>query len=108
VQAGQKGQLLQVKTSGTQGAALNWDAVKEVVTGEAFYRRRHPGVEFQKVCLTNQFFNRQAQENAALNSVELLDQTHLAHLLERYPVTMLEVERMLYSEWQEPEFAIQR
>lgn len=108
VQAGQKGQLLQVKTSGTQGAALNWDAVKEVVTGEAFYRRRHPGVEFQKVCLTNQYFNRQAQDNAALNSVELLDQTHLAHLLEHHPVTMLEVERMLYSEWQEPERATQR
>ncbi|MNY79721.1 hypothetical protein D3C86_2204800 [compost metagenome] len=70
--------------------------------GEAFYRRRHPSVEFDKVCITNQFFNRQAHENAALNSVELLDQTHLAGLLERHSVTMLEVEKMLYTEWQEP------
>ncbi|MES2978374.1 MAG: restriction endonuclease [Pseudomonadota bacterium] len=97
-----KGQLVQAKTSGTEGATLNWDAVKEVIAGEAFYRRRHPAVDFEKVCITNQFFNRHAHENAALNSVELLDQTHLAGLLESHPVTMLEVEKMLYSEWQEP------
>lgn len=105
-QAGRKGQLVQVKTSGTDGAALNWDAVKEVVAGEAFYRRRHPNVDFEKVCLTNQFFNRQAQENAELNSVQLLDQTHLAELLKQHPVTMLEVERMLYAEWQDPAAAV--
>lgn len=97
--AASNGQLVQAKTSGTQGAALNWDAVKEVVAGEAFYRRRHPTVDFKKICITNQFFNRQAHENAELNSVELLDQTHLAQLLEHYVVTRLEVERMLYVEW---------
>jgi SNF2-related domain/Restriction endonuclease/Helicase conserved C-terminal domain len=97
-----RGQLVQAKTSGTDGALLNWDAVKEVVGGEAFYKRRHPSVEFQKVCITNQFFNRQAHENAALNSVDLLDQTHLADLLERHAVTMLEVEKLLYAEWREP------
>lgn len=85
--AADKGQLVQAKTSGTDGAALNWDAVKEVVGGEAFYKRRHPSVDFDKVCITNQFFNRQAQENAALNSVELLDQTHLAGLLEVPPIS---------------------
>jgi hypothetical protein len=96
-----KGQLVQAKTSGADGAALNWDAVKEVVGGEAFYKRRHPSVDFDKVCLTNQFFNRHAHENATLNSVELLEQPHLAALLEQHPVTMLEVEKMLYAEWQE-------
>ncbi|WP_232313962.1 SNF2-related protein [Ralstonia sp. A12] len=104
---GRKGQLIQAKTSGTDGAALGWEAVKDVVTGEAFYRRRHPMVEFERVCITNQFFNRQAHENAALNSVELLDQTHLASLLERHEVTMLEVERMLFSEWQQHEATAQ-
>jgi HJR/Mrr/RecB family endonuclease len=94
-----KGQLVQAKTSGTDGAMLSWEAVKDVVTGEAFYRRGHPHVVFEKVCFTNQFFNRQAHEHAALNSVELLDQNSLKELLERYPVMMLEVERMLYSEW---------
>ena len=97
---GAKGQLVQAKSSGSDGAMLGWEAVKDVVTGEAFYRRRHPGVEFAKVCITNQFFNRQARENAALNDVELLDQTDLAAMLTDHVVTMLEVERMLFTEWQ--------
>ena len=99
--AGAVGQLIQAKTSGVDGIALGWEAVKDVVTGEAFYKRRHPAIEFSKVCLTNQFFNHQAHENATLNSVELLDQSHLKDLLERYPVTLLEVERILYSDWGE-------
>jgi len=97
---GAKGQLVQAKSSGTDGAKLGWEAVKDVVTGEAFYRRRHPGVDFEKVCITNQFFSQQAQENAALNVVELLDQTNLAAMLTEHAVTMLEVERMLFTEWQ--------
>jgi len=95
------GALVQAKTSGMGGASLNWDAVKEVVTGAAFYQRRHPGVDFAKVCITNQFFNVQAHENAALNSVELLEQTHLTEMLEQHTVTMIEVERVLYAEWQD-------
>lgn len=97
---GVNGQLIQAKTSRNEGTALGWDAVKDVVTGEAFYRRRHPGVTFQKVCLTNQYFNRQAHENAALNGVELLEQPELAKMLLEYKLTMLDVERMLYANWQ--------
>jgi HJR/Mrr/RecB family endonuclease len=97
---GNRGRLIQAKTSGIDGTKLGWDAVKEVVAGEAFYRRRHPSVSFEKVCVTNQFFNSQAQENATLNSVELLDQKHLGELLQAYETTMLEVERMLFAEWQ--------
>jgi Holliday junction resolvase len=97
--AGDRGQLIQAKTSSVEGAALGWDAVKDVVTGEAFYKRRHPTVNFDKVCLTNQFFNKQAHENAILNSVELLDQGHLRSLLDRHPIMMLEIEKMLYTDW---------
>lgn len=97
------GQLIQAKTSGTEGATLGWEAVKDVVTGEAFYQRRHPGIAFDKVCITNQFFNQQAHENAGLNRVQLLDQSDLAEMLEQHEVTMLEVEKMLYAEWQQAE-----
>lgn len=100
---GRKGQLLQAKSSGTEGVTLGWDAVKEVVAGEAFYRRRHPDVDFDKLCITNQFFNRQAHENAMLNGVELLEQPQLSQLLNTHTVTLLEVERMLYAEWQASE-----
>lgn len=96
---GNLGELVQTKTSASDDRSLNWDTVKEVVGGEAFYRRRHPGVQFKKVGLTNQHFNSHAHENAVINDVELLDQRHLAALLETYPVTMLDIERLLYTEW---------
>lgn len=94
-----KGELVQTKTSGNEGTKIGWDTVKDVVGGEAFYRRKHPNIDFKKVGLTNQYFNAQAHEQAELNGVELLDQRHLAELLDKHSVTMLEVERLLYSEW---------
>jgi len=93
------GELLQTKSSAADGRLLGWDAVNEVVAGEAFYRRRHPNVTFKKVGLTNQFFNSGAHEKATLNAVELLDQSHLAQLIVQHRVTMLDVERLLYDEW---------
>ncbi|MBV5270532.1 MAG: restriction endonuclease, partial [Afipia sp.] len=92
-----KGELIQVKSSGIEGASIGWDAVKDVVTGEAFYRRQHPGIEFGKVCVTNQFFSTQAAENAVLNNVELLNQEHLAQLLTEHSVTMNELDRIRYT-----------
>jgi superfamily II DNA or RNA helicase len=96
---GAEGQLIQTKTSGNEGTKLGWEAVKDVVAGEAFYRRRHPGIQFTKVGVTNQFFNAQAHEQARLNKVELVDQVRLNELLDRYSVTMMDVERLLYAEW---------
>ena len=48
-----KGKLVQAKSSGTDGAALDWDAVKDVVTGRAFYSKRFPDVNFELACITN-------------------------------------------------------
>ena len=97
---GSVGVLVQCKSCGVDEASLSWDAVKEVVAGEAAYRLRHPGVAFHKACITNQFFNSTAQKHAELNNVELLGQTHLARILEEFPVTMLDVERLRYTEWE--------
>jgi Holliday junction resolvase len=96
---GETGHLIQVKTSSVDGIALGWDAVKEVVTGEAFYQRQHPKVKFQKICFTNQFFNQQAQENAALNRVQLFNQMGLEELLKQHHVTLSEIEKSVYPEW---------
>jgi hypothetical protein len=98
---GKVGILIQCKSCGADGGALGWDAVKEVVSGEAAYRQRHPGVNFQRVCVTNQSFNSTASIHADLNNVELLSQKHLLKLLEEFPVRMLDVERFLYTEWTE-------
>lgn len=94
---GDYGELIQTKSSTADGKLLGWDAINEVVAGEAFYRRRHPKVNFKKVGLTNQLFNSGAHEKALLNEVELLDQNNLAEMLAEYRVTMLDVERLLYS-----------
>lgn len=99
--SGSIGELIQTKSSGTEGAKLGWEAVKDVVGGEAFYRKMHPGVDFKKVGISNQFFNAKAHEQASLNGVQLYDQDQLAELLRKYSVSMLEVERVLYADWQD-------
>ena len=48
--------------------------------------------------MTNQFFAQQARLNAELNNVELVEQPQLAQMLRETPVTMLDVEQVLYSE----------
>jgi len=94
-----KGKLVQAKTSGTDEAALNWNAVKDVVGGHAFYANQFPSVTFDRVCMTNQYFDQQARINAELNDVELVEQPQLAQMLDETPVSLLEVERILYTEW---------
>jgi hypothetical protein len=99
VAIGSGGELVQCKSSSVDDRALGWDAIKDVVAGEAAYRARHPGVRFKKVCVTNQFFNDNTHRHAALNEIELYDQTTIAALLEKYTVTMFDVERLLYARW---------
>ncbi|HRD97084.1 MAG TPA: restriction endonuclease, partial [Rubrivivax sp.] len=94
-----KGKLVQAKTSGTEGATLDWDAVKEVVGGHAFYAKQFPSVTFDRVCMTNQYFDPQARLNAELNGVELVEQPQLAQMLIETAVNMYEIEQVLYTEW---------
>lgn len=97
--SGGQGHLIQTKTSGNEGPKLGWETVKDVVGGEAFYRRKHPNIQFKKVGVTNQFSNAQAHEQAELNDVELVDQQQPGQVLERHPMTMMDLERLLYAEW---------
>ncbi|MFM4875252.1 SNF2-related protein [Aeromonas veronii] len=96
-----QGVLIQTKTSSNEGTKLGWELIKDLVGGEAFYQRKHPNVNFKKIGMTNQFFNAQALEQAELNDVTLIDQNRLGELLEQFPVTMLEIERVLYSNWRD-------
>ena len=92
-----KSRLIQCKTSGTDGARLGWEAIKDVVGGHAFYAKQFPGIEFERVCITNQFFNEQARMQARENGVELIEQPHLIRMLDETPVTMTELEQSIYS-----------
>jgi HJR/Mrr/RecB family endonuclease len=94
-----KGKLVQTKSSGTDGALLDWDAVKEVLGGNAFYCQQFPKVAFDLVCMTNQYFDKQAHMNAGLNNIELVEQPGLGEMLKGTPVTLLEVEQVLFTEW---------
>ncbi|MNJ33623.1 Restriction endonuclease [compost metagenome] len=96
-----QGVLIQTKTSSNEGTKLGWELIKDLAGGEAFYQRKHPNVHFKKIGMTNQFFNAQALEQAELNDVTLVDQNRLGELLELFPVTMLEIERVLYSNWRD-------
>ena len=91
------GELIQCKSSTFQGAELDWNAVKDVVTGHAAYRLRYPGTDFKLVCITNQFFNAKARHMAGLNKVVLVDQAGLKALLEEHKVVMTDLERLLGS-----------
>src|SRR5262249_6576926 len=101
VAIGSNSELIQCKSSTVDNTSLGWDAIKDVVAGEAAYRDRHPGICFKKVCVTNQFFNDNACRHAAFNDVELCDQQTIVDLIKRYPVTLLDVERLLYTRWNE-------
>lgn len=93
------GELVQCKSSGVDDTELGWDAIKDVVAGEAAYKARFPDVQFAKACITNQYFNDTAHKHAILNNVALYDQNQVANLLKSFPVTLLDVEKFLVREW---------
>lgn len=94
--AGDRGVLVQTKSSSIVGTRLGWEVVKDLVAGEAFYQRKHPGVQFRRLGMTNQYWNDKAMEHAALNNVELVDQPALERLLKEHKVSMSDIERMLH------------
>ena len=92
-----QGELIQCKTSRQSGRELGWEAIKDVVTGEAAYRRQFPRIEFQKVCVATQRFNSTARSQAELNEVRLVDLRVLTDLHQLHPITLEQVERVLCS-----------
>jgi HJR/Mrr/RecB family endonuclease len=95
---GSQGELIQCKTSSRPGDHLGWDAIKDVVAGEAAYRANFPGVNFHRVCATNQGFNDKAWEQAGLNHVRLVDKAALGTLLVDQEVFLDDVERVLWAD----------
>ena len=93
------GDLIQCKTSGTDGTKLGWDAVKNITGGHAMYAKRHPKIDFSKVCVTNQFFSATAHQMAKHNDVEIVEKPALEVLLANYGVTKWDVEKLLITDW---------
>lgn len=92
----EEGLLIQCKTT-TTSQALGWEAVKDVVAGTAFYRKKHPGVNFRRMAATNATFNSTAHAHASANGVELLTVTELMEMVAELPVSQFELEAMLVA-----------
>jgi Holliday junction resolvase len=89
------GELIQCKTAKSDRVQLSWQAIKDVVTGEAKYRFENPGVTFTKVAVTNQLFNDNARFQANLNNVRLVDRNALDALLAKHRVVRGDLDAML-------------
>ncbi|MBF0311506.1 MAG: restriction endonuclease, partial [Magnetococcales bacterium] len=93
------GVLIQCKSSGNKEKKLDWEAVKDVVTGAAYYERMYPGVSFKQMAITHGKFNSGAHEQAALNGVKLVEGKELAQLLEQFPVRRSEMDARQLPGW---------
>lgn len=87
---GQESVLIQCKSS-SQEKQLGWEGIKDVVGGREYYQKKHPGVDFKLMVVTNQFFNDTAKEQAEINSVILIDQQSLCDLLAHFPIKRSEL-----------------
>jgi len=87
---GSDGVLIQCKSSGA-ARALGWEAVKDVVAGEAVYGEHFPTVRFSKIALTNHAFNTRAKERAKANGVEVIERDALLEMVTKHPMQLREV-----------------
>ncbi len=85
-----EGVLIQCKTSSCEGQALGWEAVKDVSAGARAYKTKYPDVHFQRVAVTNQYFNDTAKKQASLLKVELIERDGLLALLNQHPIQLSE------------------
>ncbi|WP_010104810.1 SNF2-related protein [Verminephrobacter aporrectodeae] len=96
---GAEGVAIQCKSSGIEGRALGWEAVRDVVAGVHAYAQRHPGVQFTPVAVTNQRFNDTAKHQARVSNVALVEGDELVRLITQYPMKRGELQRFLGSAW---------
>jgi hypothetical protein len=96
---GDRGALIQCKSSGVEGREMGWEAIKDVSAGAAAYSARYPGVRFELVAATNRKFNQAARQQASLLNVRLIDGEDLVSLLARHPTKRGELHRFSMANW---------
>jgi Holliday junction resolvase len=95
---GGEGILVQCKSTSIEGQHLDWDAIKEVVAGEAAYSQIHPGIQFKKVAVTNQYFNEYARSQAGYNAVDIVTKEELKEMVRRFPITNIDLEQAMIQD----------
>lgn len=96
---GNRGALIQCKSSGVEGKEMGWDAIKDVSAGAAAYAARYPGVEFELIAATNRTFNQSARQQASLLNVRLIEGEDLIGLLSKHPTKRGELDRFIMAGW---------
>ena len=67
----------------TSSEVIGWDAVKEISAGSPAYQARYPSIRFQKLAITNRYFNQTAKEQAINLSIKLMERDELLVLLDK-------------------------
>lgn len=78
----------------TSSEEIGWDAVKEISAGSPAYQARYPTIRFQKVAITNRYFNQTAREQSINLSIKLMERDDLIAQLNQSQIlrNMLDLE----------------
>jgi len=94
---GNRGALIQCKSSGVEGKEMGWDAIKDVAAGAVAYAARYPGVKFELIAATNRTFNQSARQQASVLNVRLIEAQDLISLLTKHPTKRGELDRFILA-----------
>lgn len=81
----------------TSSDEIGWDAVKEIASGSPAYIARYPSYRFQKLAITNRFFNKTAIEQANHLSINLVDRHVLIAMLEDAKIPHIELDEEILA-----------
>ena len=81
----------------TSNDEIGWDAVKEIAAGSPAYMARYPGYRFQKLAVTNKFFNKTAIEQATHLSIKLVDRDSLIAMLREEKIPLIELDEEILT-----------
>lgn len=79
----------------TSSNEIGWDAVKEISAGSPAYQSRYPEIRFQKLAITNKYFNETAKEQAVHLSIKLIDRDTLISMLENTKIPLPQLDEEL-------------
>ncbi len=75
---------------------IGWDAIKEISAGSPAYQAKYPLVKFQKLAITNRFFNRTARDQALNLSIKLIERNLIEEMLIQYKIPRILLDQEIF------------
>jgi hypothetical protein len=91
-----RGVLIQCKSTGSD-RLLNWSAIQEIVTGHAIYKRLHPNIDFELICITNGQFNNYAKEQAMVIGVQLIEKDDIETIIMKNKIRLSDIDKFSFD-----------